>query len=188
MALPRTRVNRGTAGGVYTPVETGVDGGGCEGMVRASCHCGAVVLEVDSPPVEVTDCLLDMPAVRHPVGLLRAAAGARAPLRAAHRRLRVGRQDPPDPPLPELRLRLALGRHGSRGRPDGRQRAPDGPGGSLRRPHAILRRPLAELREVPRSRPRGSSGRASNRCASENRGLRSAACSVGTQGGQKPLP
>jgi hypothetical protein len=174
MALPRTRVNRGTAGGVYTPVETGVDGGGCEGMVRASCHCGAVVLEVDSPPVEVTDCLLDMPAVRHPVGLLRAAAGARAPLRAAHRRLRVGRQDPRDPPLPELRLRLALGRHGSRG--------------SLRRPHAILRRPLAELREVPRSRPRGSSERASNRCASENRGLRSAACSVGPQGGQKPLP
>ena len=25
-------------------------------MIRASCHCGAVVVEVDSPPVEVTDC------------------------------------------------------------------------------------------------------------------------------------
>jgi hypothetical protein len=25
-------------------------------MTRASCHCGAVVREVDSPPAEVTDC------------------------------------------------------------------------------------------------------------------------------------
>ena len=25
-------------------------------MIEASCHCGAVVLEVDSPPAEVNDC------------------------------------------------------------------------------------------------------------------------------------
>jgi hypothetical protein len=25
-------------------------------MIRATCHCGAVVLEIDSPPVEVNDC------------------------------------------------------------------------------------------------------------------------------------
>ena len=54
--------------------------------------------------------LLDMPALRRPVGLLGAGAGARAPLRPAHRRLRVGRQDPGDPPLPGVRVRLALGR------------------------------------------------------------------------------
>jgi hypothetical protein len=94
--------------------------------------------------------LLDMPAVRHPVSLLRAGAGARAPLRSAHRRLRVGRQDPRDPPLPELRLCLALDRYGSRGRRDGRQRAPDGPGCPGLSPRAVLCRLLAELREVPR--------------------------------------
>jgi hypothetical protein len=25
-------------------------------MIEASCHCGAVRLEIDSPPAEVTDC------------------------------------------------------------------------------------------------------------------------------------
>ncbi len=45
--------------------------------------------------------LLHLPALRRPVSLLRAREGARAPRRPAHRRLRVGRQDPHDPPLPE---------------------------------------------------------------------------------------
>ncbi|CAA9426743.1 MAG: hypothetical protein AVDCRST_MAG03-2947, partial [uncultured Rubrobacteraceae bacterium] len=84
--------------------------------------------------------LLDMPAIRRPVGLLRAGAGARAPLRSTHRRLRVGRQDPRDASLWGVRVRLALGRLRSGGRLDGRQRTPDGPGGPDGRPRAILPR------------------------------------------------
>jgi hypothetical protein len=84
--------------------------------------------------------LLNVPALRRPVGLLFTAAGARVAPRSAHRRLPVGQQILRVPPLPQLRLRLALGRHGSQARPDGSERTPHGPGGPRRCPRAPPRR------------------------------------------------
>ena len=61
-------------------------------MTRATCHCGAVVLEVDSPPAEVNDCHC---SICRRYGTLWAYYSpelvACTPLRPAHRRLRVGR-------------------------------------------------------------------------------------------------
>ena len=110
-------------------------------MVEASCHCGSVSLEIDSPPEEVTECNCSM-CRRY--GVLWAYYSPRQvrvlPPRSAHRRLPVGQQILRVPPLPQLRLRLALGRHGSQARPDGCERTPHGPGGPRRCPRAPPRR------------------------------------------------
>ena len=103
--------------------------------VIASCHCGSVRLEVDSPPSEVTECncsicrrygVLWAYYPPHQVRML--------PPRSAHRRLHVGWQVHRVPPLPELRLCLVLGRRRPQPQPDGRQRAPHAPGDPGRRP------------------------------------------------------
>ncbi|CAA9460714.1 MAG: hypothetical protein AVDCRST_MAG58-2502, partial [uncultured Rubrobacteraceae bacterium] len=77
--------------------------------------------------------LLDMPPLRRLVGLLPASSSAHVAPRSPHRRLHVERQVHRVPPLPELRLCLALGCK-AQAQPDGCQRAPHAPGDPRRRP------------------------------------------------------
>jgi hypothetical protein len=77
-------------------------------MVRASCHCGSVNLEIDAAPAEVTECNC---SVCRRYGVLWAyylPGRVRVLPRPAHRRLRGERQDHRIPSLSELRLRVAL--------------------------------------------------------------------------------
>jgi hypothetical protein len=75
------------------------------------CHCGAVRISVEPAPTEITDC-----SICRRYGALWAyyekAPSTISPEPDRDRHLFVGRQGSRIPPLQDLRLRHALGRHG----------------------------------------------------------------------------